>query len=76
MQLFTREEVRKHCTRTDCWIVVDRCVYDITEYVSRHPGGAGVLLEYAGRDCTEMFESVHPWVSHGTILREYFLGHV
>ena len=34
-------------------------VYDITEFAARHPGGK-VILEYVGRDATDVFESFHP----------------
>jgi len=33
--------------------------YDLSEFVSRHPGGASFLLAVKGNDITELFESVH-----------------
>lgn len=55
----TAEEVEKHCTKDDCWIIVDNEVYDLTKFLAVHPGGRGVILPYAGKDATEAFYSLH-----------------
>ena len=34
-------------------------LYDLSEFVERHPGGSDQILIGKGRDCTELFESVH-----------------
>ena len=34
-------------------------VYDVSSFVSRHPGGADQILLGAGRDVTQLFESYH-----------------
>lgn len=59
---FTRQEVEKHNTNRDCWIVVNGKVFDATSVLSWHPGGASSILGYAGRltsETTSSFESVH-----------------
>lgn len=33
--------------------------YDLSSFIGSHPGGSEMLLLGRGRDCTEMFESVH-----------------
>jgi len=33
------EEISKHNTPEDCWIVVDGKVWDLTEFAPEHPGG-------------------------------------
>ena len=37
--LISVEEISKHNTPEDCWIVVDGKVWDITEFAPEHPGG-------------------------------------
>jgi len=34
-------------------------VYDVTDFVDRHPGGKDFLLATVARDATAMFESLH-----------------
>ncbi|XP_066439252.1 acyl-CoA 6-desaturase [Eleutherodactylus coqui] len=57
---FTWEEVQKHNTRTDKWLVIDRKVYNISDWVRRHPGGLRVISHYAGEDASEAFLAFHP----------------
>jgi len=33
------EEVSKHNSLEDLWMVVDGIVYDLTEFAPKHPGG-------------------------------------
>jgi alkylation response protein AidB-like acyl-CoA dehydrogenase/predicted heme/steroid binding protein len=58
---FTREEVAKHKTANDLWIIIDAKVYDISKFVNLHPGGVSVLLdeEIVGQDATEAFYGLH-----------------
>ena len=55
---YTREEVAKHRKSTDCWIVVHGQVYDVTKWLARHPGGARLLMHYAGEDATVSLDTV------------------
>ncbi|XP_006459788.1 hypothetical protein AGABI2DRAFT_202171 [Agaricus bisporus var. bisporus H97] len=58
---FTRDEVAKHNTEGDLWIIVDTKVYDMSRFVDLHPGGPNVLLAetVAGTDATQAFFSLH-----------------
>jgi len=51
---YTREEVSRHASRNDLWVIIDRRVYDLTTYVDPHPGGDGILNN-AGGDATKGF---------------------
>ncbi|CAM4733902.1 unnamed protein product [Leuciscus chuanchicus] len=57
---YTWEEVQKHTKFGDQWIVVERKVYNVSQWVKRHPGGLRILGHYAGEDATEAFTAFHP----------------
>uniref|UniRef100_A0A4W2C7R9 Acyl-CoA 6-desaturase n=1 Tax=Bos indicus x Bos taurus TaxID=30522 RepID=A0A4W2C7R9_BOBOX len=59
MPTFRWEEIQKHNLRTDKWLVIDRKVYNITKWSSRHPGGQRVIGHYAGEDATDAFLAFH-----------------
>ena len=52
--LFTSEQVAEHNSKTDCWTIINDNVYDITTYISRHPGG-DEILRACGTDGTSLF---------------------
>jgi len=52
-------EVARHNAIGDIWWIYKGCVYDVTEYMDVHPGGAKILFDKAGRDCTLDFEVAH-----------------
>ena len=58
-QKISVSEIAKHNTDTDCWIVVDGTVYDITDFAPEHPGGPGIIYKYAGRDATKAYSEIH-----------------
>ncbi|GAA6024808.1 hypothetical protein JCM10207_009287 [Rhodosporidiobolus poonsookiae] len=53
------DEVKKHNTKDDCWVVVNGQVLDATNFLPDHPGGAKAIVLYAGRDATEEFLMLH-----------------
>eukprot|EP01126_Amoeba_proteus_P005651 TRINITY_DN1191_c0_g2_i3.p1 TRINITY_DN1191_c0_g2~~TRINITY_DN1191_c0_g2_i3.p1 ORF type:complete len:224 (-),score=38.47 TRINITY_DN1191_c0_g2_i3:107-778(-) len=59
---YTREEISRHNTLEDCWIVVDDKVYDVTNFIPEHPGGLAILNN-AGRDSSKGFHSVQDHTS-------------
>jgi hypothetical protein len=56
---YTWQEVAKHNTAESVWIIHLDNVYDVTDFLSSHPGGQELLLLAAGRDITELLEMYH-----------------
>ncbi|XP_022103051.1 fatty acid desaturase 2-like [Acanthaster planci] len=57
---YTWDEIKKHNGRYDKWLVIENGVYDVTHWMSKHPGGFKVLSHYGGEDATEAFVAFHP----------------
>merc|ERR1712083_298438 len=47
-------------TKTDCWVVVNGQVLNVTKFLGEHPGGELAILTFAGKDATEEFDMIHP----------------
>jgi cytochrome b involved in lipid metabolism len=72
---FTAAEVTKHNTGTDCWSVVNGKVYDLTSYVTGHPGGATVIKAICGKDGSASFAGQHGSASKpNNVLAAFLLG--
>jgi 4-hydroxysphinganine ceramide fatty acyl 2-hydroxylase len=46
----TAAEVAKHNSEKSCYVTLGANVYDVTDFLDSHPGGAELVLEYAGKD--------------------------
>ncbi|XP_041053723.1 acyl-CoA 6-desaturase [Carcharodon carcharias] len=60
LALYTWEEIQKHNSKTDKWLVIDRKVYNVTNWALKHPGGIRVISHFAGEDATDAFQAFHP----------------
>lgn len=78
------EELKQHRSKTDCWMALNGIVYDITDYIKKHPGGA-VIMDAAGSDGTVLFSKIsqlslncldkyHSWVNGAFILKGKEVG--
>lgn len=56
---YTSAQVATHASESDCWASVDNNVYDLTSWVSRHPGGSKAIISLCGTDATAKFEKKH-----------------
>eukprot|EP00301_Raphidiophrys_heterophryoidea_P018117 c3109_g1_i1.p1 GENE.c3109_g1_i1~~c3109_g1_i1.p1 ORF type:complete len:640 (+),score=180.72 c3109_g1_i1:1-1920(+) len=56
---YTLTDVAKHDKESDCWVVVNGEVLDVTKFMHEHPGGKKAILLYAGKDASEEFNMLH-----------------
>ncbi|CRG83192.1 hypothetical protein PISL3812_00542 [Talaromyces islandicus] len=59
-KVFDAAEVAKHNSAESCWVVLYGKVYDVTDFLSSHPGGVKAILRLAGADATEEYDPIHP----------------
>merc|ERR1711937_122467 len=57
---YTMEEVAKHTSENDCWVVLHGRVLNVTNFLKEHPGGMLAIMTFAGKDATEEFDMIHP----------------
>ncbi len=70
---FTMEEVSKHNSRNDCYLVINNNVYDVSSYIGYHPGGSKTITSHCGKEVTGIFASIHSnraW----DLLKKYKIG--
>lgn len=72
-------DVRSRSTAKSCYVTLGTNVYDITSFLDDHPGGGDLILEYGGKDVTEIMKDE---ISHGhseaayEILEDHLVGFV
>lgn len=49
-RIFALTDVSMHATRKSCYVSYAGSVFDVTPFLSDHPGGDDILMEYAGKD--------------------------
>ena len=72
---YTMADVRANSTRAKCWTVIDKKVYDLTNWISAHPGREAPILFLCGKDGTNSFKAQHANESNPMArLASYLLG--
>ncbi len=56
---YTLDQVKQHNIATDCWAAVNGGVYNLTDWVGQHPGGADRITALCGTDASAAFNRQH-----------------
>jgi cytochrome b involved in lipid metabolism len=71
-------DVATHNTVSDCWMIVNNSVYNVTSYIPMHPAGPGTIIPYCGKDGTTAFNTKGGKGSHSQkaqqMLSSYLVG--
>ena len=70
---YTLDEVAKHNTKSDAWIVINGKVANITKWIPNHPGG-DIIMKGVGKDATKLFESIGHDDYAKKIFKKYQIG--
>ena len=69
----TKDEVAAANGPKRSLIILNGCIFDVTEFLPAHPGGDAALRTNCGRDSTEIFHQIHP-ESAFAALPELYVG--
>lgn len=73
---YTLDEVSRHNNQQDCWMAIHGNIYNVTDFISVHPGGSEIL-QGCGKDATSLFDSVDQHAREAVaILPTYLIGRV
>jgi len=59
LETYSIADVAMHASKESCWTAVDGSVYDLTLFISQHPGGESNIMKICGIDGTEAFSAQH-----------------
>lgn len=54
---YTAADVAPHNTAKDCWLIIENQVFNVTQFLSEHPGGINMIMPYCGKEATAAFQS-------------------
>lgn len=76
--VLTTSLVATHNTPADCWIIIKQQVYDVTNFLTAHPGNASTILPYCGLEATQAYDTKNIGRPHSaqsdSMLPEYLIG--
>jgi len=68
----SRTELSAHNKQSGCWIAYEGKVYDITDWLPKHPGSASAIAPYCGtyEEFVNAFSGQHGTSQVGKLMRE------
>ena len=74
---YSMANIAKNDSTSSCWAAISGKAYDLTDWISEHPGGAGAIVSICGTDATSVFQGKHGGQSGpASSLSAYLLGDV
>ena len=71
-------EISKHKSPSDCWIIVNNKIYNVTSFFFFYPGGSQLITPYCGKEATNAFNTQDRGSSHSAVadslLASYYIG--
>jgi 4-hydroxysphinganine ceramide fatty acyl 2-hydroxylase len=81
LPLISKKDLESHNTEKDCWVsLYQRRVYNVTDFLDEHPGGEELILEWAGKDITEILADeashLHSEMTYEVLDENYLVGYL
>lgn len=71
---YTMDEIAKHNTANDCWMVINSNVYNVTSYVTKHPRAASTIIPGCGTDATAEYTGERKHYGRDALLSTFKIG--
>ena len=75
---YSATQIATHASTTSCWLLINNRVYDVTTYLSHHPGGIRTITPWCGKESTKAFATKAGRGEHSPAayddLKTYFIG--
>jgi cytochrome-b5 reductase len=68
------DEIKKHNTKADAWIVVRKNVYNVTKFLGEHPGGPDILIENSGKDASQNHTEANHSQDAVEMMKDFLIG--
>jgi cytochrome b involved in lipid metabolism len=72
-KVFTVSEVAKHSTKNDCYLIINKKVYNVSSFIDSHPGGAQRIISNCGTEVTGIFAAIHSNFAWDLLVK-YYIG--
>ena len=56
---YNMSQIAAHGNVQSCWTTINGNVYELTDWIQKHPGGAQAILSICGKDGTVAFTNQH-----------------
>lgn len=77
---FLVKEIASHNSPKSCYVTIGTKVYDVTDFLESHPGGADLILEHGGKDVKAIMEDEishrHTEGAYDILEDDYLVGFV
>lgn len=78
LRTISMEELASQNSADACWKAIDGRVYDVTDFIARHPTDPEVMTQWCGRDATEAWYDKGNGRPHSAraevMLADYYIG--
>ncbi|MGH1472071.1 MAG: cytochrome b5 domain-containing protein [Cellvibrionaceae bacterium] len=78
--IYSVQDVSKHNSPSDCWLIIRNKVYDVTHYLSLHPSSPGTIEPWCGSIANDGMETKGFGDDHSeeayALLEDYLIGEI
>lgn len=70
---YTLSNLKTHKLKRNAWLIVDKNVYNVTNWIDKHPGGK-IIMNGIGKDSTKIFKMIGHSKNAYSMLKKFKIG--